>query len=495
MGKPTGFKEYQRQSTPERDPLERTKDWNDYKLPMDEQEAKEQGARCMDCGIPTCHMGTDISGMTSGCPVYHLIPEWNDLVYQGQWKQALEREHRMNNFPEFTGMACPAPCEGACVLGINEPPVAIRSIERSIIEKGFDEGWVKPEPPTIRTEKLVAVVGSGPAGLAAAAQLNKAGHNVTVYERSDRIGGLLTYGIPEMKLPYKVVERRINILEKEGINFVTNTEIGKDYPVSELRDDFDAVILCGGATKHRDLKIDGRELKGVHFAMEFLHANTKSLLDSNLQDENYISAKGKDVIVIGGGDTGTDCLATSIRHGCKSLTQFDYHEKKPSERQEDENPWPQWPVIHRVEYGHKESEAVLGKDPRAYTVLTKKFVGDGNGHVKEVHTIDVEQYIDEKGNRIKKELPGTEKVWPAQLVLLAIGFTGPEQELIKEMGLKTDQRTNIKADYGQYKTSVDGVFAAGDMRRGQSLIVWAINEGREAARECDRYLMGTTQLP
>ncbi|WP_163536487.1 glutamate synthase subunit beta [Gracilibacillus sp. YIM 98692] len=495
MGKPTGFKEYQRQPTPERDPSSRTKDWKDYKQPMDEEEVKKQGARCMDCGIPTCHTGTDMNGMPSGCPVYHLIPEWNDLVYQGQWKQALEREHRMNNFPEFTGIACPAPCEGACVLGINEPPVAIRSIERAIIEKGFDEGWVQPEPPAVRTDKKVAVVGSGPAGLAAAAQLNKAGHHVTVYERSDRIGGLLTYGIPEMKLPYSVVERRVDILEKEGITFVTNTEIGKDYPASELRQDFDSVILCGGATRHRDLKVEGRELKGVHFAMDFLHSNTKSLLDSNHDDGAYISAKGKDVIVIGGGDTGTDCLATSVRHGCKSLTQFDYHTKKPSERQEDENPWPQWPVIHRVEYGHKEAEAVLGQDPRAYTVLTKKFVGDENGHVKEVHTIEVEQYKDENGNRIKKEIPGTEKVWPAQLVLLAIGFTGPEQDLIKEMELKTDPRSNIKADYGQYKTNLDGVFAAGDMRRGQSLIVWAINEGREAARECDRYLMGATQLP
>ncbi|MDC3415935.1 glutamate synthase subunit beta [Aquibacillus salsiterrae] len=495
MGKITGFKEYERRVTPERDPAERVKDWNDYKLPMSDDEAKVQGARCMDCGIPTCHMGTDLAGMTSGCPVYHLIPEWNDLVYQGQWKEALERELRMNNFPEFTGIACPAPCEGACVLGINEPPVAIRSIERAIIEKGFEEGWVKPEPPTIRTEKQVAVVGSGPAGLAAAAQLNKAGHNVTVYERSDRIGGLLTYGIPEMKLPYEVVERRIDLMEKEGITFVTNTEIGKDYPTEELQKDFDAVILCGGAAKHRDLRMEGRELKGIHFAMDFLHQNTKSLLDSNHEDGNFISAEGKDVIVIGGGDTGTDCLATSIRHNCKSLTQFDYHDRKPDTRQEAENPWPQWPVIHRTEYGHKEAQAALGKDPRAYTVVTKKFVGDSNGHVKEVHTIEVEEVIDENGNRMKKEISGTEKVWPAQLVLLAIGFTGPEQELIKEMGLKTDHRTNVKADYGQYNTNIKGVFAAGDMRRGQSLIVWAINEGREAARECDRYLMGSTQLP
>lgn len=494
MGKPTGFKEYKRQSTPEREALSRTKDWKDYKLPMPEAELKEQGARCMDCGIPTCQTGTDINGHTSGCPVYHLIPEWNDLVYQDQWKEALAREHKMNNFPEFTGMACPAPCEGACVLGINEPPVAIRSIERAIIEKGFDEGWVKPEPPSVRTENKVAVVGSGPAGLAAAAQLNKAGHHVTVYERSDRIGGLLTYGIPEVKLPYEVVKRRVDLLEKEGITFMTNMDVGKDYPVKDLQNDFDAVILCGGATQHRELKIDGRELGGIHFAMDFLHANTKSLLDSELKDDNYISAKDKDVIVIGGGDTGTDCLSTSIRHNCKSLTQFDYNQKKPDERQLD-NPWPEWPIIHRVEYGHKEAKAVFGADPRAYTVQTKKFVGDENNQVKEVQTIDVEQYVDEFGNRMKQEIPGTERVWPAQLVLLAIGFTGPEQSLIKEMNVKTDSKSNVKADYGQYKTNLDGVFAAGDMRRGQSLIVWAINEGREAARECDRFLMGSTQLP
>ncbi|WP_186580043.1 glutamate synthase subunit beta [Aquibacillus kalidii] len=495
MGKITGFKEYKRQATPERDPLTRTKDWKDYKLPQAEEEVKIQGARCMDCGIPTCHTGTDMNKLTTGCPVNHLIPEWNDLVYQDQWKEALDREHERNNFPEFTGIACPAPCEGSCVLGINEPPVAIRSIERAIIEKGFDEGWVKPEPPKIRTEKQVAVVGSGPAGLAAAAQLNKAGHHVTVFERDDRVGGLLTYGIPEMKLSYDVVKRRVDILEKEGITFKTNVDVGNDYPVDDLEEDFDAVIMCGGATNHRDLVVEGRELKGVHFAMDFLHANTKSLLDSDLKDGNYISAKDKDVIVIGGGDTGTDCIATSLRHECKSLTQFDYNERKPDERDDTTNPWPQWPVIHRVEYGHKEAKAVFGEDPRAYQVLTKKFVGDESGHIKEVHTVNVEQYIDENGNRMKKEIPGTEKVWPAQLVLLAIGFTGPEQGLIKEMGVKTDPRSNVKAEYGQYKTNKKGVFAAGDMRRGQSLIVWAINEGREAARECDRYLMGATQLP
>lgn len=495
MGKPTGFMEYKRQTLDERNPAERTKDWNDYTSPLSEEEVKKQGARCMDCGVPTCQSGMEINGATTGCPVYHLIPEWNDLVYQGQWKEALKREHQMNNFPEFTGFACPAPCEGACVLGINEPPVAIRTVERSIIEKGFEEGWVIPEPPEYRTGKRVAVVGSGPAGLASAAQLNKAGHLVTVFEKNDRVGGLLTYGIPEMKLPYSVVKRRVDILEEEGIEFVTNTEVGKDYTVENLRENFDAVILCGGAAVHRDIQVDGRDLKGVHYAMEFLHANTKSLLDSNLKDGNYISAEGKNVIVIGGGDTGTDCLATSVRHNCKSLTQFDIYDKKGAMRDEIGNPWPQYPVIHRVEYGQKEAAEVLGEDPRAYAVMTKKFVGDEHGHIKEVHTINVKLRYDEDGNKIRDEIPGTEKVWPADLVLLAIGFSGPEQDLIKELEVETNSNSTVKAEYGKYLTNVDGVFAAGDMRRGQSLIVWAINEGREAARECDRYLMGTTELP
>ncbi|TMW72044.1 glutamate synthase subunit beta [Alteribacter natronophilus] len=495
MGKPTGFLEYDRQSQRERDPSTRTKDWADYTQPMSEKEIQEQGARCMDCGVPTCHSGMEINGVTTGCPVYHLIPEWNDLVYQGQWKEALKKEHEKNNFPEFTGIACPAPCEGACVLGINEPPVAIRTVERSIIEKGFEEGWVVPEPPEKRTGKQVAVVGSGPAGLAAAAQLNKAGHLVTVFERSDRVGGLLTYGIPEMKLPYEIVERRVRILEEEGITFITNTEVGKDVTSEELEADFDAVILCGGATKHRDIPADGSDLKGIHYAMEFLHANTKSLLDSGLEDGNYISASDKDVIVIGGGDTGTDCLATSVRHNCRSLTQFDIYDKKVDNRDEVGNPWPQYPIVHRVEYGQKEAASKFGDDPRAFAVMTKKFVGDENGHVKEVHTVNVKLEWDEEGNRHRKEIPGTEKVWPADLVLLAIGFSGPEQELIEQMEVETDSRSNVKAEYGKYTTNKKGVFAAGDMRRGQSLIVWAINEGREAARECDRYLMGSTRLP
>ncbi|WP_416145491.1 glutamate synthase subunit beta [Planococcus koreensis] len=495
MGKPTGFMEYNRQTLKERVPQERVKDWSDYTVPLSDEEVSKQGARCMDCGVPTCQTGMELEGATTGCPVNHLIPEWNDLVYRGQWKEALHREHIMNNFPEFTGAACPAPCEGACVLAINEPAVAIRTVERSIIEKGFAEGWVVPEPPKTRTGKKVAVIGSGPAGLATAAQLNKAGHYVTVFERSDRVGGLLTYGIPEMKLPYDMVMRRVKILEQEGITFITNTEVGKDYPVSSLRSDFDAVVMCGGATVHRNVDVAGRDLKGIHYAMDFLHSNTKSLLDSNLADGQFISAEGKNVIVIGGGDTGTDCLATAVRQNCRSLVQFDVYDQKGALRDEAGNPWPQYPKVHRVEYGQKEAAAAFGHDPRAFAVMTKKFVGDENGAVKEVHTVNVKLKIDEQGNRIREEIPGTEKVWKADLVLLAIGFSGPEQGLIQQLTVETTAKSTVKAEYGKYTTNVEGVFAAGDMRRGQSLIVWAINEGREAARECDRYLMGSTVLP
>lgn len=495
MGKSTGFMEYNRQTLKERDPADRTRDWNDYTIPLTNEEVQKQGARCMDCGVPTCHTGMELENVTTGCPVNHLIPEWNDLVYRGQWKEALYREHLKNNFPEFTGTACPAPCEGSCVLGINEPPVAIRTVERSIIERGFEEGWVVPEPPETRTGKHVAVIGSGPAGLAAAAQLNKAGHWVTVFEKNDRVGGLLTYGIPEMKLPYEMVVRRVEILKQEGITFKTNIEIGKNYAADQLKEDFDSIIMCTGSTVHRDLQVEGRELGGIHYAMDFLHASTKSLLDSNFEDGNFISAEGKNVIVIGGGDTGTDCLATAVRHDCESLVQFDVYDKKGAIRDEQGNPWPQYPKVHRIEYGHKEAAAAFGEDPRAYAVMTKKFVGDDTGNVKEVHTVNVKLRIDEEGNRVREEIPGTEKVWKADLVLIAIGFSGPEQALIQQMDVATEPNSCVKAEYGKYATSAEGIFAAGDMRRGQSLIVWAINEGREAARECDRYLMGATVLP
>ncbi|MBC5635458.1 glutamate synthase subunit beta [Ornithinibacillus sp. BX22] len=494
MGNHTGFMQYERQTQPERGPTERIKDWRDYTASFTTQDIQVQGARCMGCGVPTCHVGMEINGVTTGCPLNHLIPEWNHLVYEGKWQEALYRAHAKNNFPEFTGIACPAPCEGACVLGINEPPVAIRSIERAIVEKGFEEGWITANPPEKRTGRRVAVVGSGPAGLAAAAQLNQAGHEVTVFEREDRIGGLLTYGIPEMKLSYQVVKRRVDILEQEGVHFITNTEVGKDIPVEKLRSEYDAIILATGATVHRTMPVEGNNLKGIHYAMDFLHQNTKSLLDSGLEDNNYISAKDKNVIVIGGGDTGTDCLATAVRHNCKSLTQFDIYEKKGTERDATSNPWPQYPIIHRVEYGHKEAAGKLGRDPRAFAVMTTKFVGDETGHIKEVHTINVRNKI-ENGRRIREEIKGTEQIWPADLVLIAIGFTGPEQGLLDQLNLERNPNTTVKATYGDYQTNVEGVFSAGDMRRGQSLIVWAIHEGREVARECDRYLMGETDLP
>ena len=494
MGDPTGFMQHNRELEPDRSPSERIEDWKEFHKHLPEDKLKTQGSRCMDCGIPFCQTGDMLEGLTSGCPINNLIPEWNDLVFRGLWREALERLHKTNNFPEFTGRVCPAPCEGSCVLGINEPAVTIKSIECTIIDKGFEEGWVVPEPPKVRTGKEVAVVGSGPAGLACAAQLNKAGHLVTVFERDDRIGGLLMYGIPNPHLDKSIVDRRVNLLKDEGIKFVTSTEIGKDYLSQKLIDDFDAVVICTGATRPRDLPIEGRELKGIHFAMDFLRANTKSLLDSNLEDGNYISAKNKDVIVLGGGDTGTDCVATSMRHGCKSLLQFEILPKPPMERAPD-NPWPQWPKVYSLSYGQEEAMAVFGEDPRKYQVLTTKFVGDEDGNVKELHTVKIEWHQGDNGRPSFKEVPGSGEVWPADRIFLALGFLGPEDTVLEQLNIERDDRTNAKAEYGKYMTSLEGVFAAGDARRGQSLIVWAINEGREAARECDRYLMGSTNLP
>lgn len=494
MGKPTGFLEYPRELPLARDPAQRIRDWGEFHEHQAEDSLKKQGARCMDCGVPFCHTGTLLEGMASGCPINNLIPEWNDLVYRGLWREALERLHKTNNFPEFTGRVCPAPCEGSCVLGINEPAVTIKTIENAIVDKGFEEGWIVPEPPPARTGKKVAVVGSGPAGLAAAAQLNKAGHHVTVFERADRIGGLLLYGIPNMKLDKKeVVERRVKLLEAEGIKFVVNCEVGKDYSAEDLRRDFHAIVLAGGATKPRDLPVEGRDLKGIHFAMDFLTLNTKSLLDSNLKDGKYISAKDKDVIVIGGGDTGTDCVGTSMRHGCKSLIQFEILPKPPLERSPD-NPWPQWPKVYKMDYGQEEAAAVFGDDPRQYLINTKRFIGDAEGNLKEIVTVRIDWSRD-NGRMVMREVPGSEKVIPAQLVLLAMGFLGPEDLILGKLGVERDARSNAKADHGLYTTNLPGVFAAGDMRRGQSLVVWAINEGRGAARECDRYLMGETTLP
>jgi glutamate synthase (NADPH) small chain len=495
MGKPTGFLEYLREIPADRPPLERVRDWNEFHLHMEEKKLRNQGARCMDCGVPFCHTGKLISGMASGCPVNNLIPEFNDLVFRGLWHEALERLHKTNNFPEFTGRVCPAPCEGSCVLGINEPPVTIKNIEYSIIEKGWEEGWVVPNTPAVRTGKKVAVVGSGPAGLSAAAQLNAAGHNVTVFERADRPGGLLMYGIPNMKLDKKaVVLRRVQLLEQEGVKFVCNAHVGVTHDVAQLRKDFDAIVMCTGATLGRDLNAPGREAAGIHLAMEFLTATTKAVLDQGDGAASPINAKDKDVIVIGGGDTGTDCVGSSLRQGCRTVTQIEILPKPPLERQPN-NPWPEWPKTLKVDYGQEEAAARFGADPRVYLTTVKKFNADAQGRVESVVTVEVKWDKNDKGAFIPVEQPGTEKTRPAQLVLLAMGFLGPEQAAIKALGLETDPRSNIKAEHNVHATSIPGIFAAGDCRRGQSLVVWAINEGRAAARECDRYLMGATTLP
>ncbi|MBT4160758.1 MAG: glutamate synthase subunit beta [Gammaproteobacteria bacterium] len=479
MGKPTGFKEFDRETEPYRAPAERLLDFDELYTEHNETHLTTQGARCMDCGVPFCQSG-------NGCPVYNLIPEWNDLVYQGRWHDALDRLHKTNNFPEFTGRVCPAPCEGACVLGINNPAVTIKNIECAIIDRGFDEGWVIPRPPSERTDKKIAVVGSGPCGLAAAQQLNMAGHNVTVYERSDRLGGLLMYGIPNMKLDKTVVERRVQLLRDEGVEFVVNADVGKNIDVKQLIDDCDALLLATGASLARDLPIPGREAKGIHFAMDFLTANTKSLLDSNLDDGNYISAKDKNVIVIGGGDTGTDCIGTSLRHGCKSLINFELLPQPPAERAPD-NPWPLWPKIYRVDYGHAEATDRYGDDPRIYSIMSKEFLKDEDGNLTGIVTVNVDDNL--------QEVPGTEKTWEADLIMLSMGFLQPEHYINEALGMDTDERGNFKATKDDYRTSIPKVYAAADCRRGQDLVVRAINEGREAAREIDRDLMGSTQLP
>ena len=448
----------------------------------------------MDCGVPFCHTGGLIANMASGCPINNLIPEWNDLVYNDRWRDALDRLHLTNNFPEFTGRVCPAPCEGACVLGIIEPPVTIKNIEQAIVDRGFQEGWIEPDPPTERTGKSVAVVGSGPAGLACADQLNRAGHQVTVFERHDRVGGLLMYGIPNMKLEKPVVQRRVDLMAAEGVEFQVNTEIGRDVSASQLRNDFDAVVLCVGATRPRDLPIPGRELSGVHFAMEFLHANTRSLLDSKHGDGNFIDANGKNVIVIGGGDTGTDCIGTSMRQGCSNLVNFEIVPRPPEERAEN-NPWPQWPRIFRVDYGHAEAAAAFGDDPREFCIETVEFFGNENGELTGLKTVEVDWSRPQENGPPFSRVEGSERLWEADLVFLAMGFLGPEQFLVDELGLETDPRSNYQAEYGEFATSLEGVFSAGDCRRGQSLVVWAIDEGRGAARECDRFLMGESRLP
>ncbi len=493
MGQPTGFLEFPRATPPDRSPRERIRDFREFHSHLPEATMREQGARCMDCGVPFCHTGKLVEGLAVGCPLHNLIPEWNDLVYRGRWREASERLHRTNNFPEVTGRVCPAPCEGSCVLGINAPPVTIKVNERAIADRAFLEGWVVASPPSFRTGKKVAVVGSGPAGLACAAELNRAGHTVTVFERADRIGGLLMYGIPAMKLDKSIVERRAALLVEEGVELVTGTEIGKTYPTEKLRREFDAIALCGGSTVPRDLPVEGRGLAGVHFAMEFLTANTRRLLDGPRPDDGFISAEGKHVVVIGGGDTGTDCVGTSLRHGCQSLVQLELLPRPPDARAAD-NPWPQWPKVFRVDYGQEEAAELFGKDPREFQVQTRRLLGDEHGRVRAVEVAQIRLVSQPTGPAKLEEVPGTARELPAELVLLAMGFVGPEKGgLLADLGVKLDVRGNVATD-GSKQTSVPGIFAAGDMARGQSLVVWAIAEGRQAAIGIDRYLMGETVL-
>ena len=478
MGKHSGFLEFPRSAVPYRDARERTGDFNEIFTDPDESLLRRQGARCMDCGVPFCQTAT-------GCPIDNLIPEWNDLVYRGQWKAALDRLHQTNNFPEFTGRTCPAPCEGACVLGITDPPVTIKNIENAIIDRGFAEGWVRHDPPERRSGRTVAVVGSGPAGLAAADQLNNAGHEVTVFEREDRIGGLLMYGIPNMKLDKSLVDRRVQMMAESGIHFRVGADVGVNVDPDELKAEYDAVLLATGATRPRDLPIPGRELSGIHFAMDFLTANTRSLLDSGLRDGRFINARGKDVIVIGGGDTGADCIGTALRHGCRSLVNLELLDRPPAERAPD-NPWPEWPLIFRTEYAHEESATRFGSDPRSFSVLSRSFSGS-RGDVTALHTVDI-RWQSDGGARKMVELEGTAKTLKADLVLLAMGFLGPEDYVAQPLGVALDSRSNYRATHGDYRTNAPGVFAAGDCRRGQSLVVWAINEGRGAAEAIDEWL-------
>ncbi len=494
MGKPTGFMEYDRQTAEAAAPKERIKHFNEFHTPLSQEEQRRQGARCMACGVPFCQSGMDIMGMTSGCPLHNLVPEWNDLIYTGNWQQAYSRLKKTNNFPEFTARVCPALCEAACTCSHYGDAVSVKENEYGIVEFAYEQGYAKAKPPKVRTGKKVAVIGSGPAGLAAADQLNKRGHMVTVYERDDRLGGLLMYGIPNMKLEKHIIERKINIMKEEGVEFVTGVNVGRDVKASKLLKEYDRVILACGAKNPRDIKVPGRDAKNIYFAVDFLAATTRSLLDSELKDNKYISAKGKKVVVIGGGDTGNDCVGTAIRHGAASVVQLEMMPKAPDQRSED-NPWPQWPKVCKTDYGQQEAIAVFGSDPRIYQTTVKEFLKDKNGNLCGLTTVKLESKKDEKtGHLMMAEVPGTESKMDADLVLIAAGFLGAEKYIADAFHVSLNERANVQTEQGHYHTSVKNVFAAGDMRRGQSLVVWAIREGREAAREVDFSLMGYTNL-
>ena len=494
MGKPTGFLEYERVEAKAVSPKERIKNFNEFHTPLSEAEQRKQSARCMDCGVQFCQSGMTIKGMTSGCPLNNLIPEWNDLVYTGNWEQAYNRLHKTSNFPEFTSRVCPALCEKACTCGLNGDAVCTKENEMAIIEHAYANGLAGPKPPKVRTGKKIAVVGSGPSGLAVADQLNSRGHSVTVYERADRVGGLLRYGIPNMKLEKHIIDRKINVMKAEGIEFVTDANIGVNIKAQKLQEEYDAVVLCCGASNPRDINAPGRDANGIYFAVDFLTSTTKSLLDSGLQDGKYISAKNKNVIVIGGGDTGNDCVGTCIRHGCKSITQLEMMPKAPDTRAES-NPWPQWPLVCKTDYGQEEAIAVFGHDPRIYTTTVKEFKKDKKGNLEKVVTVKLESKKDEKtGRRMMVPVEGTEQELPCELVLIAAGFLGTQKYIADAFGVELNERTNVKTAADKFATNVAGVFTAGDMHTGQSLVVKAIRQGRDCAREVDAYLMGYTNL-
>ena len=494
MGKPTGFLEYERKEAKAVSPKERIKNFNEFHTPLSEAEQRCQSARCMDCGVPFCQSGMNIKGMTSGCPLNNLIPEWNDLVYTGNWEQAYNRLHKTSNFPEFTSRVCPALCEKACTCGLNGDAVCTKENEMAIIEHAYANGWAGPKPPKVRTGKRIAVVGSGPAGLAVADQLNTRGHNVTVFERADRIGGLLRYGIPNMKLEKHIIDRKLEVMKAEGIEFVTEANVGEKIKAKKLVDEYDAVVLACGASNPRDINAPGRDANGIYFAVDFLKATTKSLLDSDLSDGKFISAKDKNVIVIGGGDTGNDCVGTCIRHGCKSVTQLEMMPKAPDTRRES-NPWPQWPLVCKTDYGQEEAIAVFGHDPRIYTTTVKEFKKDKKGNLEKVVVISLESKVDEKtGRRMMVPVEGTEKELPCELVLIAAGFLGTQKYVTDAFGVELTERTNIKTEEGKFSTNAACVFTAGDCHTWQSLFVKAIRQGRDCAREVDKYLMGYTNL-